>query len=145
MNVNPACFCGQPESLCHLFVFCPFASEVWSWFVAQLRKCHPGAILSSSQILFGFDPTSHIPIVFTALLGVFRHHIWLARNSHRFENIPPDVPTTLKKAKSTFRFLVRMHKRHHPPDRFVVDWLADGVIGSLSEQDWIRFTRDFIT
>jgi exonuclease III len=145
MNVNPACFCGQPESLCHLFVSCPFATEILSWFVAQLCKCCPTATLSSSQILFGFDSASRVPIVFTALLGILRHHIWLARNSHRFEGIPPDVPTTLKKAKSTFRFLVRMHKRHHPPDRFVVDWLADGVIGSLSEQDWIRFTRDFIT
>ncbi len=106
MNVNPACFCGQPELLCHRFVSCPFATEILSWFVIQLCKCHPTAVLSNSQILFSFDPASHIPIVFTTLLGILRHHIWLAWNSHRFESIPPDVPTTLRKAKSTFRFLV---------------------------------------
>jgi hypothetical protein len=98
-----------------------------------------------SNILFGFSPTSHVPAVFTALLGVLRHSIWLNRNAQRFDHVAPDVTTTLKKAKTTFRFLVRMHKRHCPRDRFIHEWLADGVIGSLTEQDWIRFTRDFIT
>jgi hypothetical protein len=145
MNVNPFCFCGQHESLLHLFTACAFATEVLDWFVSQLRKFNNLAVLSDCEILFGFLPSSDVPVVFTALLGVLRHHIWLARNNHRFENIAPDSFETLKKAKSTFRFLVRMHQRHCPQERFVHKWLADGVIGSLTQQDWICFTRDFIT
>ena len=43
MNVDPACSCGEPESLIHLFTSCPFASEVFQWFTIQLRKYHPTA------------------------------------------------------------------------------------------------------
>ena len=145
MNVDPACFCGEPESLIHLFSLCPFASEVFQWFAIQLRKYHPTAALTTGQILFGFESASGVPIVFTALLGILRHHVWLARNKHRFEQVPPDAPTTLKNAKSTFRFLVRMHKRHCTSEVFERDWLVDGIVGCVTEQDWIRFTRDFIT
>ena len=145
MNVNPACFCGEPETLLHLFTSCPFASEVFQWFTIQLRKYHPTAALTTGQILFGFESAFGVPIVFTALLGILRHHVWLARNKHRFEQVPPDAPTTLKNAKSTFRFLVRMHKRHCTREVFERDWLVDGIVGCVTEQDWIRFTRDFIT
>ncbi len=146
MRVNPACFCGQPETLLHLFTVCPFATQIFHWFMLQLRKLQPTAhAISPTICLFGFPSASPVPIAFTALLGVLRHHIWLARNNHRFESIDPDASISLKKARSTFRFLVRMHQRHCPRDRFVCEWLADGVIGSLTEQDWIQFTRDFIT
>jgi hypothetical protein len=119
MNVNTLCFCGQPETLFHLFVACPFASEILSWFLVQLRKFNPVAVLTDSEILFGFDVTSHIPLVFTALLGVLRHHIWLASNRHRFEQIHPEVQDTLRKAKSTFRFLVRLQNRHCSHEHFI--------------------------
>ncbi len=146
MNVNPACFCGLPEDLVHLFSTCHFSRELLDWFLVQLRRFRPSRTsISISEILFGFSGDSHIPIVFTALLGVLRHHIWLTRNNHRFEHIPPDAHVALRKTKSTFRFLVRMHKRHCQRDRFVREWLADGFIGSLTEEDWILFTRDFMT
>jgi exonuclease III len=145
MNVDPLCFCGQPESLVHLFTSCTLATEILSWFMLQLRKHSSLVVLTDAQILFGFTSSSHTPIVFTALLGVLRHHMWLARNSHRFDGIHPFVPDILKKARSTFRFLVRMHKRHCPQDRFVREWLADGIIGSVTDQDWIHFSPDFIT
>ena len=51
--------------------------------------------------------------------------------------ILPEMLNTLKKAMTTFRFQVRMHKRHWPQDTFVQDWLADGIIGLLTEQGWI--------
>ncbi|CAB4044703.1 Hypothetical predicted protein [Paramuricea clavata] len=111
----------------------------------RFMKFNQLAALSDRDILFGLLPSSGIPVVFTALLGVLRHHVWLAHNSHRFENIAPDSDTMLKKAKSTFLFLVRMHQRHCHRERFVHEWLADGVIGSITQQDWIHFTRDFVT
>ena len=108
MAVNPLCFCQQPETLIHLFVTCPFAREIFLWFLSQFRKFNHVTALTSGEILFGFPSSSRVPVVFSALMGVLRHHIWLTRNRHRFESIPPDVPDTLCKARSTFRFLVRM-------------------------------------
>ncbi len=136
MHVNPVCFCGLPEDLVHIFTTCHFAWKLLDWFLVLLRRFRPSRTsISISEILFGFSVDSHLPIVFTALLGVLRH----------FEHIPPDAHVALQKTKSTFRFLVRMHKRHSQHDRFVREWLADGFIGSLTEEDWILFTRDFIT
>ena len=145
MHVNPACFCGEPETLLHLSTSCPFASEVFQWFTIQLHKHHPTAALTTGQILFGFQSASDVPIVFTAVLGILRHHVWLAPNKHRFEQVLPDAPTTLKNARSTFRFLVQMHKRHCTREVFDRDWLVDGIVGCVNKQDWIRFARDFIT
>ena len=142
MNVSPACFWGEPETLVHLFTSCPFASEVFQWFTIQLRKHHPTAALTTGRILFGFESASGVPIVFTALLGILRHHVWLARNKHRFKQVPP---ATLKNAKSTFRLFVQMHKGHCTREVFDRDWLVDGIVGCITEQDWIRCARDFIT
>ena len=129
MSVNPTCFCGEAESLVNLFTLCPFASEVFQWFTIQLRKRHPTAALTTGQILFGFASASGVPIVFTALLGILRHHVWLARNKHPFEQVLPDVPTTLKNAKSTFHFIVRMHQGHCTREVFDRHWLVDGRLG----------------
>ena len=145
MKVNAACFCGEPESLIHLFTSCTFVTEVLQWFLVQLRKYRPAADLSTAQILFGFDTSAGVPITFNALLGILRHHVWLARNKHRFEHVTPDAHVTIKNAKSALRFLVQMHQRHCSPEVFTTDWMASGIVGSVTEQDWIRFTREFIT
>ena len=146
MRVNPSCFCGLPEDLLHLLTSCRFAREVLAWFLSRVQEARPSiSSLTSSQILFGFATESRVPLVYSALLGVLRHHIWLSRNNQRFEDIAPDVGVLLHKAKSTFRFLVRMHKRHCPRDRFVREWLADGSVGTLTVDDWIHFSRGFVT
>ena len=44
----------------------------------QLRKHRPAVALTTSHILFGFDSVSGVPVVFTTLLGILRHHVgWL--------------------------------------------------------------------
>ena len=106
MKVSPLCFCGETETLLHMFTSCPFALDIVEWFKIQQRKHHHESALTTAQILFGFESASNVPIVFTALLGILRHHIWLARNKQRFEHVTPDAPLTIKNAKSTFRFLV---------------------------------------
>ena len=134
IHVDPPCFCGAPESLVHLFTSCPFAVDILAWFSQQFSRCKPGLVVSPQQVLFGFSSKLRVPVVFDALLGVLRHHIWLARNLRRFEHQSPSVAETLQKAKSTFRFMVRLESRHCPPDRFLQDWLAAGIIGSLTEE-----------
>ncbi len=55
MNVNPACFCGLPEDLVHLFSTCHFSRELLDWFLVQLRRFRPSRTsISISEILFGF-------------------------------------------------------------------------------------------
>ncbi|CAB4031992.1 Hypothetical predicted protein, partial [Paramuricea clavata] len=129
MNVNPTCFCGQPETLVHLFTSCPLVRDLLVWFTLQLNRYDPLVILTDGDILFGFSSASRIPLVFSALLGILRHQVWLARNKHRFENIAPCSQDSLRKAKSTFRFMVRLQKRHNPVGQFTHEWLADGIVG----------------
>ena len=143
IKVSPLCFCGEPETLLHLFTSCPLALDVFNWFKEQYNKYDPAATLTAAQILFGLP--SNVPIVFTALLGVLHYHVWLARNKHRFEYVSPDVKLTIKNAKSTFRFLVRMHRRHCTPDAFERDWLVRGIIGTIPESGHLKFGRDFVT
>lgn len=146
MHVDPLCFCGLPEDLLHLLSSCWFAQECFRWFLSLLQKFRPTiTLLSPSETLFGFPTNRGLPVVFSALLGVLRHHIWLARNAYRFDNVLPHTETTLHKAKATFRFLLRMHHRHHPRDHFSHDWLADGVIGVITARDSICFSSDFVT
>ena len=140
MKVSPLCFCGAPESLLHLFNLCPFALDVLKWFTIQLRKYHPVSARTTAQILFGFESASGVPVAFTALLGILCHHVWLARNTFRFEEMSPDAQVTIKQAKSTFRFLVRMHRRHCIPEVFEHHWLVNMIVRSVTEQGWIRFT-----
>ena len=145
MKVSPLCFCGEPETLLHLFTSCPLALDVLQWFTTKLNKHHPVSALTTAQILFRFVCASGVPVVFTALLGIVRHHIWLARNKFRFEQISPDAQVTIKQAKSTFRFLVRMHQRHCTHQVFEREWLVNGIVGCVTEQGFTHFTSDFIT
>ena len=145
MKVNPLCFCGEPENLLHLFTSCPFALDVFEWFRNQLCKHQHALAFTTGQILFGFQSACNYPIMFTALLGILRHHVWLARNKYRFEQVPPDALVTIKQAKSTFRFLVSMHQRHCSHEVFEREWLVNGIVGSVTEQGFIYFTSDFIT
>lgn len=142
MAVDPLCFCGQPETLLHLFVDCPSSVHVMQWFLSQVHKVVFPFVLSRSHILFGFTPSDRLPLVFSALLGVLRHHIWLARNRYRFDHIRVTPADTLRKAKSTFRFLLRMHQRHCPRYTFEREWLANGVIGNLTANDYLQFACD---
>ena len=145
LKVSPLCFCGEPETLLHLFTSCPLTLGVLKWLTTTLHQHHLVSSLTTAQILFGFNSTSGVPIMFTALLGIVRHHIWLARNKFRFEQVSPDAETTIKQAKSTFRFLVRMHQRYCTQEVFERQWLGNGIVGSVNEHGWIHFISDFIT
>ena len=61
MNVDPACFCGQPETLIHLFVSCPLAQGVLQWFSAQLHlyriqiwPCQMASFSLGSRLQLGY-------------------------------------------------------------------------------------------
>ena len=75
-------------------------------------KVPPATALTTAQMLLGSHSASDVPIAFTALFGILRHHVGLARNKHRFEQMLPDAQPTIENAKSICRFLARMHRRH---------------------------------
>ena len=120
--VSFPCFCGLPEDLLYLLTSCRFDREVLAWFLSWVQEARPSiSSLTSSQILFGFATESRVPLVYSALLGVLRHHIWLSRNNQRCEDIAPDVGVLLHKAKSTFRFLRYLRLRSMTGSTFLVD------------------------
>lgn len=129
MAVSPLCACGHDETLIHLFTSCPFSRQIWQWFDRLFRQTRHRVVLSPTILLFGFPQSSGVPVVFSALLGVLRHHIWLTRNKFCFEHLPPNFQVCLRNAKSSFKFLVRLEVRACPPARVSSDWLANGIIG----------------
>ena len=144
MNVpDPLCHCGVPESFLHIFLECPTSIVLLKWFFAILKDFNPSAAPPTPMVvLFGFYNMSHIPCCFTALLGIVRHRIWLLRNSYVFEHTVPDCPSAIAAIKSSFRFLLRLQKRHCSASVFNKEWLAGGVIGSISPSSHIRFRPD---
>ena len=145
MNMSPAYFCGADESLLQRFSSCPFANEVFAWFLLHFHRFRPGGVLTPQQILFGFDPSDHIPIGYDALLGILRHQIWLARNCPVFDHHSTPAIVSLQKATSTFRFLLHMQQRSCPLDRFSTLWLANGCIGRVSEHGHLHLHPTFST
>ena len=81
INVDPLCHCGQPESLLHLFVECPFAKRLVAWYQQLVHRTLPQLGRPSTlQILVGYKQSVRIPPAFPCLLGIIRHRIWLAHN-----------------------------------------------------------------
>ena len=132
MKVNPTCHCGKPESLEHILATCCHAKTILAWYHRLLTQ-HRHVILplTPSQVLFGHKPADNIPAGFVALLGLIRHRIWVDRNFHRFDGIQPDPHLSLERIKSSFRFLLRVQRRHSLISIFESSWLAGGVLGSL--------------
>ena len=111
MNVNPSCFCGEPETLVHLFTSCPLVCDILVWFTMQHKQYDPSEVLTDGNIIFGFSSASRVPLVFFTLLGILQLHGSFAKN------------VTIQ--------LINLH--------------TNGIVGSITAEDWIRVTCDFIT
>ena len=111
MNVNPSCFCGEPETLVHLFTSCPLVCDILVWFTMQHKQYDPSEVLTDGNIIFGFSSASRVPLVFFTLLGILQLHGSFAKN------------VTIQ--------LINLH--------------TNGIVGSITAEDWICVTCDFIT
>ena len=139
--VDTCCHCGQPETLVHLFTSCPFAVSLSAWYFSLLHAYSSTASPPSPcELLVGYGKLNRLPPVFPALLGIIRHHIWLSRNSYKFEGRIPDTSATIIKVKSTLRFNIRVQQRHCPAHTFDHSWLGDGLFGSISFDDDLSFS-----
>ena len=132
MSVDPACHCGAPKSLTHLFFDCPLAQPILDWFTILFHRAQPTSNCpTTTDILWTFPASANVPAGLIALLGIIRHQIWIARNSHHFDGLQLEPQISLKRIKSSLRFLLRVQQHHCLVTTFEKEWLAGGVLGSL--------------
>jgi hypothetical protein len=81
--------------------------------------------------------------VFPCLLGLIKHQLWLARNRARFDHVVLHHRSILSKVKSSLRFTICIQQRNCPPHTFSELWLANGIFGTLSNADQIKFPDEF--
>ena len=144
MSVSPWCHCGRRESLEHLFVECSFACKLIDWFHAlesNYRSSLPRP--TSCEIRFGFRSADKIPAGFSVLMALVRHQVWLARNFHRFQGLQPEPQYSLDRVKASFRFLARIQQRHVLRSTFEEQWLAGGVLGTVSGDGTLAFLMSY--
>ena len=109
IQASPFCFCGNTETIDHLFYTGPVASRLWFWFsslVQRYRSDFPP--LSFNNICFGFTRTAAVPKGFQLLMHIIKHYLWLHRNKIRFENTSTNAKEVLEAVKSTFRLALKV-------------------------------------
>ena len=140
MNVSPHCFCQELESLEHLFHSCTTTSQVLMWYSNLLSShLHNAPLVSIKHVLVGFERALAVPAGFQVLLHIVKHHIWIHRNSIRFDSSHPDPILMLNRIKSTFKFALRVQFRHTPISQFTAAWLASGIFGYVSPDGELQF------
>lgn len=143
MNVDPLCDCGQPETLQHLFVECSFAKRILHWYSALLRRFNPKYLpLTAAVILVGYGKAPDLPPVFSCILGIIRHQLWLSRNKARFDRVTREPHRVLRRITSSVRQVVTLQRRHCPSAAFAHLWLADGTVGKVIH-NVVVFSDDF--
>jgi len=141
-SVPPDCFCGAPlETAGHLFFECPLAQNVLAWVQSLLVFAVPSApSLCLRHVLFGFDIAEFtvIPLVFSYLINLAKHRIWLARNDFRLRNQLPSAVDVIAAVRSQACFILKLWFPKCPRRFFIKQWGACGVIASVSG-DGVQF------
>ena len=145
MRVDTDCFCGEQETAIHLFCHCPVATNVWDWLTPLLVSLDIPTPLDISTILFGFPDAKNTPAAVNSILGILRHHLWLHRNRCRFDRLSPDASSVLRMAKSTFRFAVKLEHHHCLRTKFEEEWLLQGLVGTINQDNTVSFSKDFMS
>ena len=145
MRVDANCFCGEQETAVHLFCHCPVAKTIWDWMTPLLVSMDIPTPLDISTILFGFPDAKNTPAAVNAILGILRHQLWLHRNRCRFDRLSPDTSSVLRMAKSTFRFAVKLEHRHCLRTKFEEEWLLRGLVGTITDNNSVSFSKDFMS
>ena len=135
-SVPPDCFCGAPlETTSHLFFECLLAQSVSAWIQSLLFLPVPSAPpLRLCHVLFGFDVAEFtvVPLVFSYLINLAKHRIWLARNDFRFRNQLPSAVDVIAAVRSQVCFVLRLWFPKCARQFFVKQWGASGVVASVS-------------
>ena len=131
-SIPPDCFCGAPlETTGHLFFECPLDQSVLAWVQSLLTLAVPSApSLCLCHVLFGFDTakTTVIPLVFSYLLNLANHQIWLARNDFHFRNQLPSAVDVVAAVRSQAFFVLKLWFPTCVHRFFIKQWGASGVM-----------------
>lgn len=120
MGVDPLCFCGERETLLHLFFHCPFITQLLHWIQAWYIKTVPfSPRLECRHVLFGFDAEERkvVPPVFSYVLNLLKHQVWLARNDWRFRQVKPDCVKVFNTLQARLRFFLFIFARRFRSDK----------------------------
>ena len=99
------------ETAGHLFFECPLAQNVLAWVQSLLVLAVPSApSLCLRHVLFGFDIAEFtvIPLVFSYLINLAKHRIWLARNDFRLRNQLPSGVDVIAAVRSQACFILKL-------------------------------------
>ena len=114
-QVDLSCFCGaQPESLEHLFFYCPLAQSGLAFIEFLLYSAVPVApTIICRHVLFGFssDELLAVPPAFVYLLNLLKYYVYRSRNDFRFCNLPVSDIDLVICIKTHFRFNIFIYAR----------------------------------
>ena len=88
---NGICRCckNEQENAEHLLINCQYRQHVWKLLQTALRKTFGNTFkISRTEILAGHfsDCDSHASQIINMCIGITRYHLWLTRNSIRFDD-----------------------------------------------------------
>ena len=133
-QVDLSCFWGaQPESLGHLFFYCPLAQSGLAFIEFLLHSAVPVApTITCRHVLFGFnaDELLAVPPAFVYLLNLLKYYVWRSSNDFRFRNQPVSAVDLVACIKTRFRFNISIYacrfKSARSIRRLVRLWGANG-------------------
>ena len=87
---NGLCRCCKTyqENAEHLLIKCQYRRQIWNVLQTSLKKSFGNFLkISRTEILAGFfkDPDSHTSQIINMCIGVTRYHLWITRNSIRYD------------------------------------------------------------
>ena len=96
------------ESLLHLMIECPFASECWNWL-----GLHTQQSWEIYQCLKEFRRQLHVPF-FMEIIILMSWTIWQARNGLIFNNKPPSIQEAKRAFRSECALLLHRARSYFP-------------------------------
>jgi len=111
------CNGSTEESLLHLFLGCPFATQCWAWLNIQVD--HDS---DPFQNLQGFKEQLGVPF-FMEVIILMCWTIWKARNDKIFRQIYENLQISKQNFRDELQFLLLRTKRSYHPG--IDQWIAD--------------------
>ena len=97
------------ESLCHLFIHCPFATSCWNWL--QVQTYQQMDFLRNIEL---FKRQLQVPF-FTEIIIIMCWTIWKTKNGLIFNQIQPSIQASKREFKDEFTLLLLRAKKKFFP------------------------------
>lgn len=104
---NSSCcsFCNEEENHDHLFFNCPFTKEVWdSVSIKSNFTWQPQPLQSLISMLSNHNGKGLRSTLIKLSFTVTLYHIWIERNSRKFQSVQHTIPTVVSKICTEIRY-----------------------------------------